>query len=196
MVLALASLLLAQGPTLPPVDESPRDPSLAAFLNNFRRAVKERDAQGVLVRLDPKIRTSFGGDGGMAAFRKSWRPEQRTSALWKELDAILKLGGTFRDGGFWMPTAYAKWPDAYDAFSYGVTGPSVPIYSKPSLGATRVATLNYGIVEVGIGKEGWVPVVKPKGFIQVGDLRRPIDYRMGISKHGGRWLVDALVTGD
>ncbi|RYG28961.1 SH3 domain-containing protein [bacterium] len=198
---ALVLLTLAQtAPMLPPVDESAKDPSLAAYLGNLRRAVEKRDAKGLTVRIDPKIRTDFGGGGGLADFKKQWRPENPDGPIWRELEAILKLGGAFQAKNYWMPTTYAKWPEAYDSFSYAAaTSGTVPVRAAPNADAKVVARLNYGIVKAEAESKGWVPVQLPdgaKGYVHKTDIRRPIDYRMSISKHQGRWLIDALVAGD
>ncbi|RYG49528.1 SH3 domain-containing protein [bacterium] len=201
MTAALALLFVAQSaPSLSPVDESPRDPSLVAFLNNLRRAVQTRDAKGLLARIDPKIRTSFGGGGGLADFRQFWRPENPDAPVWREFEAILKLGGAFEGETYWMPTTYAKWPEAYDSFSYGAaTGSSVALRGAPNADAKVVARLNYTILKAEPEKKGWLAVEVPngpKGFVHKTDFRRPIDYRLAISKVKDRWLINTMVAGD
>jgi hypothetical protein len=190
-----------------PVDQGASDPSFVAFRKELADAVRDKNEEKLMLLVDPQVRTSFGGDGGAASFRRSWRTSSPHSPLWSELRAILQSGGSFQgnseERSFWAPYVYSSWPDAYDAFEYvAALGPVVSLRSKAGDHAPVVTTLDWRIVKLmpetkensrwrhvrtTEGKEGWV---------KSDDVRSPIAYRAGFSKRRGKWLMDALVSGD
>lgn len=195
------------GPKLTPVDEASRDASLVAFRTAFLAAIDRRDTQALLAALDPHIRTSFGEGGGIRAFRKQWKPEQRDSRIWTELEQVLKLGGTFQKGGdvprFWTPYVYSAWPDRQDAFeAYAVIAENVPLHESNDAASKPIATLAYDIVtRVGQDDAG-APMHHVRtsdgreGFVEARFLRSPIGYRAGLVKRADGWKIEALVAGD
>ena len=172
------------GPTLAPVDEAVRDPTLVVFRQQLLSAVRAHDEAALVAALDPHVRTSFGSGGGA----KDFKP------LWNELEFVLTHGGTFRGDRFWAPYVYSAWPEQYDPFEHlAVVGKDVPLRDAEK---KIIATLSYDIVkrlpDVGHvrtfdGHEGWVD---PKF------LYSPVGYRAGLVKRDGEWLIEAFVAGD
>ena len=78
-----------------PVDEAKKDASFFAFREKFIAAVKKRDVKFLLDTLDRDVKGSFGGDSGIADFKRLWKLDQPNSQLWDELLAVLTNGGTF-----------------------------------------------------------------------------------------------------
>jgi hypothetical protein len=201
------ALPAVKGPKLMPVDEGSKDASFAAFRNDLLGAVRSRDVDAVVKALDPKIRTDFGGGGGMADFRRHWKLDQPDSPLWAELEQILTRGGTFQTSGeiprFWAPYVYSAWPDDVDAFQHvAVIEKDVPLRRSAGQSATAVASLSYDIVErVGqfAPNEPWQEVKTldgRTGWVESRLVRSPIGYRAGFAKKNGRWWMEALVAGD
>ena len=193
------------GPKLTPVDEATSDPSLVAFRDELLAAVRKRDANVVVALADPKIRTSFGGGGGAADFRRALAQP----GLWEDFEQLLTQGGKFVGEGpgrsFWAPYVYSAWPDAHDAFaSLAITGENVPLLESADKNARVIATLSYDIVQRA-GKPGrdegaWRQVSTSDGhtgWVEARFVRSPIGYRAGFLKNkDGKWRINALVAGD
>jgi len=192
---------VAGGRTLAFADEGTRDASFVAYRDRLLAAVRARDAKGVSALADPKIRTSFGGDGGRAGLEKVLaRP-----GMFEELELILTLGGSFQgegDTAFWAPYVYSAYPDEQDAFStLAVIGDDIPLHESPDAGSTVIATLSRNIVErlSEPGDDGpWqkVKAGEKVGFVETKFLRSPIDYRAGFNKFAEGWRMTGLVAGD
>jgi len=187
------------GPKLLPVDEAKLDPSLVIFLDRLRTAVRNHDVAATVAAADPKIRTSFGNDGGAESLRQMLQQPE----TWTDLDQILGLGGTFLEGSerlaFWAPYVYSKWPEEHDSFkSLAVITENVPLRQSPT--GPAIATLAYDILErVGDPRDGWQEVKASDGrtgFVEKKFVRGPIGYRAGFNKEGGSWRMTALVAGD
>jgi hypothetical protein len=194
-----------QGPKLTPVDEATSDPSLVAFRDELLAAVRKRDADAVVALADPKIRTSFGGGGGAADFKRNLAQK----SVWEDFELLLTQGGTFVGEGpgrsFWAPYVYSAWPDAHDAFaSLAVTGENVPLYEKADKSSPVIATLSYDIVQragdVGRDVGEWQNVKTADGhtgWVEARSVRSPVGYRAGFLKNkDGKWQINALVAGD
>ena len=194
-----------KGPTLKPVDEATSDPSLLAFRNELLAAVRKRDADAVVALADPKIRTSFGGGGGAADFRRNLAQK----GVWEDFELLLTQGGSFVGEGpgrsFWAPYVYSAWPDAHDAFaSLAITGENVPLYQSADKTSPVIATLSYDIVQragdIGRDVGEWQNVKTADGhtgWVEARSVRSPIGYRAGFLKtNDGKWQINALVAGD
>jgi hypothetical protein len=183
--------------TLCPADEAPRDPSLAEYRDRLRDAVERKSESALLPLIDENIRTSFGDDGGIAAFRRMWNPSDPRSPLWRELATILELGGSFKGETFWAPYVYSNWPDDVDAFEYvALTSGAVPLRAAADSRSDVIATLDWKIVRL-LDKAGRVRTIDGReGWIDPGAWRSPIGYRAAFSRSGGVWKMTALVAGD
>jgi hypothetical protein len=173
--------------------------------------VARRDGAALLRLIAPDIRVSFGVENGLERFKEQWRPMDPGSPLWRELGAVLSLGGTFDDqGAFWAPYVYSRWPEALDAFEHAaVIRDGVTVRSRPSSDAPILARLSYDIVKLGRGEpvveahsngpRTWRAIVTPRGrtgYVQSHLLRSPVAYRARFVKKGGQWRMDLLVAGD
>lgn len=199
-----------------PVDESGQDPAFSEFYRRFQAAVAARDVQQLLSMVHPRIRISFGDDGGIAAFRKAWKLDREPAAspLWPILADILRLGGTFVDAErttFFAPYVYSRFPERFDAFRHVVvTGEDVSVLVAPKLDAGVVERVSYLVVErLGTGEtpplevDGrsytWVKVGLPSGkvgWVPSRDVWSPVGYRAGFHRENGNWQMTVLVTGD
>lgn len=186
------------GPKLAFVDEAAKDPSFAAYRDQLLAAVRARDAKTVLALSDPNIRTSFGEGGGRAALEQALKEE-----VWGELEQILTLGGSFREGMFWAPYVYSAWPESQDAFeTLAVIGDDVPLRESGDAGAPAIATLSRDLVTrasaPGAGG-AWTKVKTADGktgFVDAKSLRSPVGYRAGFLKTKDGWRMNAWVAGD
>jgi hypothetical protein len=203
------SASVVKGPKLTPIDEATSDPSLVAFRNELLAAVRKRDADAVVALADPKIRTSFGGGGGAADFKRNLAQK----GVWEDFESLLTQGGKFVGEGpgrsFWAPYVYSAWPDAHDVFaSLAVTGENVPLYKSADKSSPVIATLSYDIVQRAgdIGRhtderQGEWQNVKTAdghtGWVDASSVRSPVGYRAGFLKNkDGKWQINALVAGD
>lgn len=194
-----------KGPKLMPVDEATSDPSLVAFRKELVAAVRRRDADAVVALADPKIRSSFGGDGGAADFRRNLGQP----GVWEDFELLLTQGGSFVGEGsgrsFWAPYVFSAWPDSHDAFaSLAITGENVPLLESADKNARVIATLSYDIVQRAgdIGRDigDWQNVQTADGhtgWVEARLARSPVAYRAGFLKNkDGKWQINALVAGD
>lgn len=193
------------GPKLRPVDEATSDPSLVTFRNELLAAVRRRDADAVVALADPKIRTSFGDDGGAAAFKRNLAQP----GTWEDFEMLLTQGGKFVGEGpsrsFWAPYAFSALPDDQDAFmALVITEENVPLLESADKNARAIATLSYDIVQrtgdIGRDIGDWHNVKTAdghSGWVEARFVRSPVGYRAGFLKNkDGKWQVNALVAGD
>ena len=181
--------------TLCPVDEGARDEAFNAYRAQLLDAVRTKDEAKLRTLVAENMRTDFGGGtGGVHDFK-----------LWAELEQVLQLGGSFREGMFWAPYVYSAWPESVDAFEYlAAIRAGVPLRKSADAAAPVVRTLDWALVRVleparpdseiawrhvraADGAEGWVSTK---------DVRSPIGYRAGFQQIDGEWKMTALVAGD
>lgn len=206
--LATPPVASAQGRKLMPVDEASEDKTFLAFRDRLLEAAKRRDTKFVMSAVHPRIRNSFGDNGGAREFRRKWKPENPDSELWETLVEILRLGGSFREAGkgrdFWAPYVYSNFPEDLDAFEYmAVTGENVNVRQRPDPASAVISTLSYDLVKAPDGLPhkagGWTKIITPggeEGFVSGRFLRSSVDYRAAFTKVNGRWMMSALVAGD
>jgi len=188
---------------LDPVDEARQQPDFLAFRTELQQTVAKRDVEALLRIVHPQIKNGFGGDDGIAAFRRLWRLDEGNSELWAELGAVLSLGGTFQGPEtFVAPYVFSRWPDDLDSFDHvAVVGSGVRVRSGPSTDTRPLESLTFAILRRGDGgdEQPWTPVVLAdgrKGFVASRYVRSPVGYRAYFSRAGGRWQMTLLVAGD
>lgn len=197
-----------------PVDEAAKDVSFKQFRDKLISAVRRRDAKYVLSVVDPNIKNGFGGEDGIANFKKKWKIAALKSDLWNELQFILTHGGAFQTEGknktFFAPYIYSNFPEDLDAFKYNaISDKNIKLLATPFLTAPTVAALSYNFVEVDFQhslkdktnneKYSWLKVETlggKKGFVPARFVRSPIGYRAGFEKKKGLWKMVFLVAGD
>jgi len=214
LFIALAGPVLAEAARLEPVDQASQDPSFAAFRTKLLEAAKRRDADYVLSIVDPKITNGFGGQDGIANFRKQWKPDSPGSPLYDTLVRLLSLGGTWSDVDgrkeFCAPYVFSAFPQDRDAFTNVVViMDGASLLARPNSSAPAVARLSYDILEIdpmksipvkgSPGRYSWYRAKRADGkagFVQARYVRSPIDYRAYFAKEGGQWKMRVLVAGD
>lgn len=196
-----------------PVDEAEKDPSFVIFRDKLLKAIQKRDIKFVLSIVDKNIKNGFGGEDGIANFKKNWKVYNRNSELWKELEIVLTHGGTFdkqNKRSFFAPYLFTTFPEEIDAFEYqAIFGNNVNLRAKPDANAPIIASLSYNIV-----KTDWENSVKlpnneneflwlkvetlggKKGYVKPEFVRSSIDYRAGFDKIRGRWIMTFFLAGD
>lgn len=198
-----------------PVDGAAKDASFVAFRTKLIAAAERRDVNYIISILDPKVRLSFGGDEGVADFKKFWNIGQKDSLFWGEFLAVIKNGGSFSGEGrnklslFTAPYTFSDWPDDIDGFEYHVIfGNRVNLRERPSMDARVVGQLSYNVVKIDGEKSvmlpddrgfDWVRVETlggKKGFVKGDFVRSHIDYRAGFEKKGGVWKMTFFLAGD
>ncbi|HJT80296.1 MAG TPA: SH3 domain-containing protein [Chthoniobacterales bacterium] len=196
---------------LRPVDDSSRDPEFRKFYAKLLSAIERKDHGFLISIVDPKIELSFGGDAGISRFKEMWKPTERKSPIWNELGEALRLGVTFdaKQGEFWAPYVFSRFPENYDGFDYSVIiAKEVKVRQKPKSSAPVLATLSYEIVRTNYsefndaattGKPQWIKVGLSdgrEGFVPAAMVRSPIDYRAGFAKKEGKWMMTVFIAGD
>ena len=204
----------AQEQRLLPVDEASKDASFKLFRDKLIGAVRKRDSKYVLSVVDPNIKNGFGGDDGIANFKKQWKITSPKSELWDELLFVLTHGGAFQMEGknkiFSAPYIFSNFPKNFDAFEYSaITDKNVKLHATPFSSAPVIANLDYSIVKVDYensikdksreGKYTWLKVSTlggKKGFVQGKFVRSFVDYRAAFEKKRGQWKIIYFLAGD
>jgi hypothetical protein len=187
-----------------PVDEAQLQPDFFTFRAHLLAALARRDVPALLEVIDPNIKNSFGGNDGIEEFRKMWELDQPESRLWETLTALLALGGTFNDEGwFTAPYVFSEWPDDLDAFEHvAIIGSGVRVRSKPDLSSDPITSSSFAILPLsGAGgiTDDWVGVRLPggaEGYVARRYVRSSLDYRAMFAKSDGQWRMKFLVAGD
>jgi len=199
-----------------PVDEAKKDASFFAFREKFIAAVKKHDVKFLLDTLDRNVKGSFGGDSGIADFKRLWKLDKPNSKLWTELLTVLTNGGTFvKDAGvknkqFCAPYSFTVFPTNLDSFQYQmIFGNNISLRARPDSKAASIAKLSYNVVKVDYEKSvkkpkseddySWLKIETlggKKGFVSAEFVRSPIDYRGCFEKINGKWKMTFFLAGD
>ncbi len=208
LALLLAAPATAQDFTVPFVDAAKQDPEFAAWKAELFLDILARDIDAVVAKADPGIHLSFGGDGGQETFR-DWLTtggsEGDPEALWRELEEVLALGGTFRSAdSFAAPYIFtAELPETFDVYAtYFVLGERTPILIDPEPDAEVIAEVTGAVVQATNGDDFEAPfreIVRfdgSRGFVETRYLRSVIDYRALFNRVDGDWRMTAFIAGD
>ena len=212
-LMAFAATAFAQERFVKPLDEGGQDASFSAFRKKLIAAVDRKDMAHILTIVDRNIKNSFGGNDGVAEFKKQWK---NSDEFWKEFGAVIKNGGQFTGDGtgkknsFSAPYLFTAWPENVDAFEYNaVFGNDVNLRETPELKGKIVTKLSYNIVKVNYDESkrispnddelAWIRVESLgglKGWISSPYVRSSIDYRAGFEKIRGVWKMTFFLAGD
>ena len=75
-----------------PIDEAEQDSSLVRFRTRVVEMVQARDAVALTSVVDAGVRSTFGGEGGIAEFQEFYGLNNPTSVFWTEFERVLSLG--------------------------------------------------------------------------------------------------------
>lgn len=204
----------AQERFVKPIDEASQDSSFLAFRTKLIEATKKRDAKYILSIVDVNIKNGFGGEDGIANFKKNWKIESRNSEFWNEFLAVISNGGKFSNEGnsksFYAPYLFNAFPDDVDSFEHSaIFGNNVNLRERGDAKSKVVEQLSYNIVKVDFENSikkpksendyEWLKIETlggKKGFVSADFVRSPIDYRAGFEKIGGKWKLTFFLAGD
>lgn len=190
-----------------PVDEAVTQPDFFTFRANLLRTVQTRDTVSLYAVLAPNVLNSFGGDGGVAEFKTTWRPAADDTRLWEILTSILALGGSFHgDTMFTAPYTFSRFPSDVDPFEHVVVvGANVRVRAAPAATAPVVTIASFDILPIARDaanddlRDEWAAVELNDGrtgYVHTDYARSPIGYRATFIHRGGVWLLRSLVAGD
>ena len=199
-----------QAKSIPPKDESAKDPSFVTFKTQLQKAVKAKDDAFLLNTIDPQVHFSFGDDPGKKNFKKYFSLEQKPkdSNVWKILEDTLKLGFFLNpEGNFVSPYLFENFPQDLDPTSYSVvSGTNVNVREAPSTNAKVLEKLSHSVVAMEYGEEipktgecNWQKVCLANGttgYICDKYLRSPLDYRIFFEKKKHKWMITTFIVGD
>lgn len=202
--------LQAGAARLLPVDEAPQQTAFFSFRAHLQAAIARRDTAALLAVVDPQIKASFGGDGGIADFRRMWGldgepddPPDGSDDIWTELGTVLALGGSFSgDETFTAPYTFSRWPDDFDAFDHVVmTAADVRIRAAPDQDAPVLDADSFAILLLtrsAAPSDTWTAVQlgTRTGYVSSRLVRSPIDYRAIFTRTSGRWRLAMFLAGD
>ncbi len=198
------------------------DTSLRIFLAQLQEATQARDTNFILHHLDPQVMSSFGGNDGIPEFKTHWDWDHDLSDFWATLNRMLALGGGEYTGGetYFLPYVFSEWPEEpyLDVFTHAaITGTRVNVRDRPNLTDSRViGQLSYDLVRLSYEKnylaagpdatdeettqQLWYYVESLNsdvaGYVHGDYVQSPIDYRLGLSRRSGGWMIRYLIAGD
>jgi hypothetical protein len=197
-----------------PIDEGGEREDFLQFRKDLMEAVKKRDLTFLTTHLDEGIRYKDFDGVGQKAFISYWGLDTHAeeSAVWKELEEVLVLGGVFETeekDGFIAPYISVRFPYYLDPHRYGVIlEKAVSLHKAPNAASEVLEVLDYDVVywlsdtpqewslESTPEKEAaWIPVATlsgKKGYVKQGVLRRPSDFRIGFVRKVGTWKIRYL----
>ena len=206
----LIALLIAAAPPadssthrLPPVDECAADPSFAAFRDQLRVTIEQRDAAALLAVVADDIEVDFGGGAGRDDFSRTWELDRpAASAVWDELAEALSLGCAGDGTGELYAPSMAAASMVEDPFEAAVViRPGAELHAGPDAASPTLAALDWDVVTVQEWDSdgAWQHVAMAdgrRGFVRSDDLRSPIDYRAAFRRVDGSWRMTAFIAGD
>ena len=192
---------------IPPPGVASRDAALTALLNRMRRIVTERDYRSLDGLMSPTFRVEFDVGQGPRVFRNHWRTESHQSPLWKILERLLSLEGTFYSPTLYvLPYLYARFPIDLNPLEYVVAvNQEVPLFAKPEPGAEPIGLLQHSIVPLAkpleppviIPAEGFIEVNHPslgRCFAGAGSVYCAAGHRAFFEKRNGKWRWISLAA--
>ncbi len=211
LFLLIFNYSISQPSTVPPKDESKKDPILASTVIELKRIIHSKDFPALLKHLHPEIQIGFDDNTGIDAFKEEWSDAQNQSRLWSILKRIIDMGGVFIKedpiNKFVFPYAYevdlGEVEDAYNLFI--VTGKNVNVREAPSLTAKVIGQLSYHVVTIEEApltdeENEWKKIktinTKTQGYVHSDFLYSPSDYRLFLKRENSRWLIYMFLTGD
>lgn len=206
-LLGSQSAVQAQVGKLLPGDEAAQDPELFAFRARLQAAVARHDVAAVLEVVDSNIKNTFGGDDGLAAFRRLWKLDAGDdSRLWDELGLVLALGGSFQHNKdtFVAPYVFSRWPEGIDPFQHvAVLGTRVRVRAEPKSSSPVLTALSFDIVRLADGAapgQGEWTAIKLRdgrtGYISSRYIRSSVAHRAFLTRKDGQWRLSLFVAGD
>ena len=200
----LGAALAGAPPTLAPVDEALSHPSFFSFRAQLQRAIAAHDTEALLAVVDPHIKNSFGGNDGIDEFKTMWELGTPGSRVWKELGAVLALGGTFADPDtFVAPYVFSRWPESFDAFEHvAAIGSGIRVRAQPAADAETIGSVSFAILRLApgaaSGDESWTAVLLDgrTGYIASRLVRSPVAFRAFFSDVSGQWRLVMFLAGD
>ena len=192
-----------------PVSEIERDPTLRSFLDHLNRIVAEKNEMALLAEMEPVFRVEFSRGKGPTAFRRYWKPESADTRIWKVLERLFAMGGTFYSPGlFAIPYIYTRFPIDLDPFEYVVAEKdNVPVRAGASSQDQVIGTISCELVRVTprlkppvhLDAMQWLRIITPSGatgFVSTSDVYSPAAHRAFFEKRRGRWRWISLVCAD
>lgn len=202
--------------TVPFKDEANLDPEFQKFRDEFIEAVKRKDLKFLLEHSDLDIYVNYDGTNGIKGLMETWglitKPSE--SAIWKELDEILRLGGTFdvKDKTvFYAPYAYSvECPGFIEEYRcIIITEPNVRARAAPNSKAPVIDIVGLEMAEeiytepsklvyerIGGEEYPWIKVRIYNGkigYIYGKYLRKNYDLYAGFVKRNGVWVLASFM---
>ena len=205
--LACSSVFADELREISPPSEASHDASLTTLLNRMRRIVADRDRQSLEALMSYDFRIEFDVGQGPRVFRNHWLTESHKSPIWKILQRLLSLDGTFYSPTLYvLPYVYARFPIDLNPLEYVVAvNKEVPLFAKPEPGAEPIGFLQHSIVPLAkpleppviIPAEGFIEVNHPalgRCFVSTAGVYSPAGHRAFFEKRKGEWRWISLAA--
>jgi hypothetical protein len=213
----------SQTSVLVPVDEATQDLAFLRFRDDLLAAVRRRDVSGVMRKAHERV-SDRGFYHSLALGPTPKSPSQPEDVIWKALEQLLTLGGSFitdqqrlygrgaelGDREFCAPYVYSAFPiPDPDGLGEAVAGvllqSDVSLYVLPSASSRIVTIRSYEIVKYdtrhrnGPTAPGWMSVTTLDGtfgYVRSEVVRSVLDYHACFGHFDGKWLMTRLARDD
>ena len=208
VTLGLALPAFAAPHIIAPSDAGKADAALNAVIETLVKAAEAQDFAAFEAVMTPESTASFGGDEGPEGFKRAYGIGEPESPFWTAFLEAARLGGAFlQDDLYTLPYTAGHLPETADPYlSVIAIGDKTLLYAEPKEGAAVVADVTHQILEqidiepADLEKTGpdfvHVKADAGTGYVKIGEVRSPLDYRAVFQKIDGVWKLVAFVAGD
>jgi len=222
-LLGAVTLMNAQNPTYPPVNDLGKDSSLVKFVNLLKVASANKDIKFLAAQLDKEVMSSFDGENTVNAFYENWQVTDDSTVFWSLLSRTLDIGGAYvndpedETGRYQVVFPYIyTYPLSLDDDPYAlgvIMGKNVNLRERPDTKAAVKTQLSYDLIsflyeeeESTAGKNAdgsaeWYLVEtynqKFKGWVNWKFVYSMSGPRLFLFKNSaGKWKISSFVSGD
>jgi len=187
--------------------EVPRDAALETLLGRLRSLVNERNHRSLEALMASNFRVEFDVGQGPRVFHRHWVTESPESPVWKILERLLSLDGTFYSPTLYvLPYIYARFPSDLDPLAHVVAvNDDVALFDKPETGVKPLGFLQHSIVPLAtpmkppviLPSDGFIEVRHPvfgRCFVAASGVYSPAGHRAFFEKRRGEWRWISLVA--
>ena len=183
----------------------------------FKDIVSKRDYENFARFLDENTATSPDPQNptGVDEFYDAWAFnyfDPASSALWPELDEIIRLGGRFdaETQTFMAPYTVFDCPDEFkddnSDYCFILIDKNVNLYEENDIGSIVIAKLDYNIVYLDRAERGFfdkagTDLIKintlsgVEGYIEKQSMKSLLEWRIKINKTEEGWKLEYLIFG-
>lgn len=176
------------------VDDSASDASFAAFFEDYKNAVSEKDVDFIQAHVAESVSIYIDTYQTSAEFMAAWNldVQPETSDFWREMGVVLKLGVS-NEGTYFMAPNFS--PNTGT-----ITGEGVNVRNAPSLDSDIIARASYEpVLDTWMVHDEWARVILHDGtlgYVHQDYFRGEYGYGAFFRQDDGVWKLYGFNVGD